>query len=136
MSARITREQVFLQQALTSRLQDFCAEVIAQLDRFDELQRQITELGTPPPASEKIVSLAPYLARSDPAMAARQRKRRYRQRMRSGEVILRITTHGEALADALIETCRLTPTETLDRHAVEAAAAAILGEWVGHWRKK
>jgi hypothetical protein len=67
--------------------------------------------------------------------AAALRKRRQRLRAKNGRRILRVEIDYHPIIEALLVSTRLTETEALDQHKIEAAAAELLAEWAGHWLK-
>jgi len=72
------------------------------------------------------------LARTPAAL----KKRRYRRRLRDGVIVLKVEVVEGELAEALIDSERLTETESTQREALARAAAEVLTEWVARWRRK
>jgi len=67
------------------------------------------------------------------SLAARKKQRNYRCRQRQGLAVLRIPVQHRELAEALISAGRLTPSETLNRLAVEHEIARLIEEWRSQW---
>jgi hypothetical protein len=123
------REQVFLQEALAGKLQEFADHIMEQLDQFARLQHEIAALREPPQSvPERVV----YLAR-DPAMAARRRKRAFRERQRRGRIVLKMEVDEFEIAAALVRSGHLTEPEATNRAALEQGVAIVLRKWSEEW---
>lgn len=66
-------------------------------------------------------------------MTKREKQKAYRSRQAMGLVVLKIPVQHFELAQALIESGRLAPAQTLDRLTVQHEAAVILNEWHRRW---
>jgi hypothetical protein len=65
--------------------------------------------------------------------SAAVRKRRYRRRRAAGRILLRVEASDYELTLALIKSGYLAEAQSVDRHAVEAATAKVLPDWVERW---
>jgi hypothetical protein len=72
------------------------------------------------------------LARSPAAL----KKARYRARQRDGVIVLQIEIGEHALAEAMIESERLSERDALDRAKLVGAVELVLSEWCARWRKR
>src|SRR5262249_47284678 len=63
-----------------------------------------------------------------------RRTARYRQRERLGIAVLRVPVDLLAVQNALIDSTRLSPAETLERAKVEAEVGQVLAKWCEQWR--
>jgi hypothetical protein len=64
------------------------------------------------------------------------KKRRYRQRLHDGIVVLKIEAHECELAEALIASERLGAAESAKRDALAHAVEGVLREWIQRWLHK
>ena len=64
-------------------------------------------------------------------LAARQR--RYRGRLKRGEIVITLSLPENAIALAMIESRRLSPEQALDRGAVRDALTEMLTDWAASW---
>jgi hypothetical protein len=78
-----------------------------------------------------VLSPSPSPRRRSPGAA---RKRRWKERRRRGEAVYTIVVNEHAIADALIESGRLSDSATRDRGATERALADVLADWAALWR--
>ena len=69
-------------------------------------------------------ALAGVLAR----LAASERQRRHRERVRDGKIVLSIEVDGLVI-EALLSTGAISEAESLSRHAIEAALGEMVDEW-------
>jgi hypothetical protein len=63
------------------------------------------------------------------------RKRRWKARRRRGEAVYRLIVNEHAVAEALINSTRLSPVETTHRESVERALAEVLADWAAEWAR-
>lgn len=68
------------------------------------------------------------MSRRDPLTPAEREKRR-RQRIRDGEIVLRVTVHQGRFGGALIDKGLLAEDETRRRARLEDMARALLDHW-------
>jgi hypothetical protein len=64
-----------------------------------------------------------------------ERNRRYRERLRSGRICLKVEILEAEFAEALILSGRLDEASALQRHAIELCAGEILQTFTDRWRQ-
>jgi hypothetical protein len=67
---------------------------------------------------------------------AAARQARSRARRKRGETVYRVIVCEHAVAEALIESGRLSPDEALRRDLVERALGSVLGDWATRWTSR
>jgi hypothetical protein len=68
--------------------------------------------------------------------SARERKRRSRDRRARGRIIFNVEADEFSVIDTLILSGRLSEDEASQRHKVEKALGAMVGDWLERWRVK
>jgi hypothetical protein len=68
--------------------------------------------------------------------ARRARWRRWHERHKQGRALLQIEVDPHAIADALIDSARLTAEQTGSRRMVQQALADVVAEWAARWCKR
>jgi hypothetical protein len=69
-------------------------------------------------------------------MTPAERQRIYRARSRRGQAVLRVKVNFYAVAEALIQSERLSCSEAEDRAKIEAELAQVVAEWAKIWLKQ
>jgi hypothetical protein len=67
-------------------------------------------------------------------MSPAQKQKKYRQRQRRREIVLRVAVAHDKIVDALVASERLNESDVFDRTKLESASADVLMEWSRRWR--
>jgi hypothetical protein len=67
---------------------------------------------------------------------ARERTRAYRERLASGQGVMRLTVPVDDVACALVASGALKPGDEHDRQRVEEALGALLRDWAAAWHDR
>jgi hypothetical protein len=69
-----------------------------------------------------------------PRAKGAQRWRRWKARHKRGRILVKVEVDDHAVAQALINSRRLSETETQRRELVERALAEVIADWATRWR--